>query len=324
MLKFLISLIVVLIFLITGMLFLIPSGVVRKNIDIESGLPNQYYNINNNLLTPLLNTVSYNDPMVDSITQSIQSECQLMDNSCLVLKTFNTLYRDISYDNTQERVVKFPTGTIRTGQGSDKDLTVLAASVLTSLGVPNHLVYNGQTYHNMVCNTPSDKLYTSIVEDANSDELLNINLVLNRSEVWQANPEENIVGNYQIQTTSNAPITFAIFLNSDLMSSYLSNPSDTGLATCIESGENINITCTITSPRNTMAIIAGSRTTQVNFVMKNETLLLSDISIYNVKDSQCIPFDLSLREGYAYPGREDNQGRGLILMSVPETFITIQ
>lgn len=324
MLKFLISLVVVLIFLVIGMLFLIPSDFTRKNIDLSTGKVSEYYDINSNMLTPLLNTISYDDPLVDTIAQRVQSACQLMDNPCLTFNTFKTLQNEITYNNTQERVIKFPAGTIRTGQGSDKDLTVLAASVLTSLGVSNHLAYNGQTYFNMVCQVPRDALYKSIEEDINSNTLIDTDLVLNRSEVWQANPEPSIVGNYQFHITANSPVTFALFLNSDLMSAYLSNRNELGLTTCIAEGTNISTTCTITSERNSMVIIAGTRVTKVNLKMLDEKILLGDLKIYQVKGERCLPFDLALRDGYAYPGRDDNNGKGLILMKVPQEPITIK
>lgn len=324
MFKILASLVVVLIFLVIGMLFLIPSDFTRKNIDLTTGKVSKYYDINSNMLTPLLNTVSYDDPQVDTIAQRVQSSCQLMDNACLTFHTFKILHDDIAYNNTQERIVKFPSGTIRTAQGSDKDLTVLAASVLTSLDVSNYLVYNGQTYLNMVCRVPRDSLYKIIETDINSNTLINTDLVLNRSEVWQASPEPNIVGNYQFQVDANAPVTFAVFLNSDLMSAYLSNRNELGLTTCIAEGKNISTTCTITSERNTMVIIAGTRVTKVNFRMLDERLLLGDLKVYQVKGQKCIPFDLSLRDGYAYPGRDDASGKGLILMKVPSQPITIK
>ncbi len=324
MLKLLTTLIVLLIFLVIGMLFLIPSDFTRKNIDLSTGKVSKYYDINNNMLTPLLNTVSYQDPMVDTLAQRVQSSCQLMDNTCLTFETFKLLHNEITYNNTQERIIKFPSGTIRTGQGSDKDLTVLAASVLTSLDVPNYLVYNGQTYLNMVCKVPRDKLYKLIDQDINNNTLVNTELTLNRSEVWQANPEPNIVGNYQFKINASAPVTFALFLNTDLMSAYLSNKNELGLTTCIAEGQNISLTCTITSQRNTMIIIAGTKVTTVNLRMLDEKLLLGDLKTYNVKGEQCIPLDLSLQEGYAYPGRDDNNGKGLIIMKVPLEPINLQ
>ncbi|HQY57589.1 MAG: hypothetical protein KA240_03795 [Nitrospira sp.] len=238
--------------------------------------------------------------------------CPAGDRTCMLTELYRFVQHDIGYldDPVAREHIQSPQATLQIGAGDCEDLSILLASLLDNVGIPNYLVFTNNHTYTLACDVDPSTMAPTLAEryaiqppPVQRDETRSIpphSLSVTRLDA--TTPTQ--VG---IEFHTNGPLDWMVVPSQEDVEAIQQGRPYQTYPSCSRDG--------VTSFRATCVILVGAPLVAYN---RHETPVelairlryqiapvaptLPPIKTYALNDAQCVPLDPSIK-GQAYPGQ---------------------
>ncbi len=239
-------------------------------------------------------------------------DCPAGDRTCVLTELYRFVQHDIGYlaDPVAREHIQSPQATLQIGAGDCEDLSILLASLLDNVGIPNYLVFTSDHAYTMACNVDSETIAPTLehryaiqpppVQREETRSIPPHSLSVTRLDATTPTQVE-------IELHTNGPLDWMVVPSQQDVEAIQQHRSYQTYSSCSRDGvTSFRSTCVI--PVGAPLVAYNRQETPIELAIRLRYQIppvpptLPTLKTYAINGVQCVPLDPSIK-GQAYPGQ---------------------
>lgn len=261
---------------------------------------------------PYLNAITPESDTLRALAYSKVKSCPPADRTCIMTELFRFVQHDIGYlsDPVSREHIQSPQATLTIGAGDCEDLSILLASLLDNVGIPNYLAFTDDHAYVMACGVDPERLAPTLENRYATEHTPTLH-----AETRLIQPHALFVTTFPFTVSTQVEID----LNGTTLFDWMVVPSRDEVEALTQHRTyqvysacsrtqitSFRSTCTVPVGAQLVAFNTGDTPLELNVGFRYQRPpvkpALPALATESINGAQCLPLDPSIK-GQAYPGQ---------------------